>query len=462
MGLRNQVLRGGVYLAIRQALGMCVSLVGVLLLTRTIGPKAYGLYASALGVYTYCYNLSQWGIDVYLIRQGAAVEEGDLDVAFTLFLLLGLGAAGLMLAGMPLLERWLGAASVGPLLITFVLALPLTLVTLVPLCVLERNLDYRRVALIELGGQISFYVVALPMAYRGLGAWAPLGGWLVQQLLMLVVLFPVARYRPRLRWNSHAARRMLSYGLSYDSSIWVWQLRSLVNPLLVGRFLGLEAVGYVALAIRLVDMLSFVKNATWRLSIAALARLQTDRAKLRQAVSEGMRLQVMALGPILVGFGLVGPWLFPQVFGPKWAPVMEIYPFVALGAFTNVIFNLHSSALYVLKHNWDVTRFHAVHVALFAGAAYLLIPRWGMAGYGLGEVAAILGYAVIHFAVVKRVGAPQYALPLIWWIGLALPLFWRQLGPWTWIGPALVLVWPGTVLEIRSFFGKLRGATAGG
>jgi hypothetical protein len=49
----------------------------------------------------------------------------------------------------------------------------------VPSARLERALAYRRLALIELAAQMAFYLVALTLAYRGLGVWAPIGGrWL--------------------------------------------------------------------------------------------------------------------------------------------------------------------------------------------------------------------------------------------------------------------------------------------
>ena len=94
---------------------------------------------------------------------------------------------------------------------------------------------------------------------------------------------------------------MLSYSLGISASGWVWSLQSLINPLIVGRFAGEAAVGYVALAIRLVDVLGFAKAATYRISIAALAKVQGDRDRLRRAVTEGMGLQILVLDLCLLG-----------------------------------------------------------------------------------------------------------------------------------------------------------------
>src|SRR5947208_13727790 len=81
------------------------------------------------------------------------------------------------------------------------LALPVTLVAQVPLAKLERHLRYRSVAMIELTGQIIYYAIAVPLALRGAGVDAPLGGWLAQQLVAVVALFASARYWPRVTWS---------------------------------------------------------------------------------------------------------------------------------------------------------------------------------------------------------------------------------------------------------------------
>ena len=87
MSLREKVLRGGVYLAVRQGLGITINGVGIILLTRAIGPEAYGVYAAAFGIYTYLLIVCQLGTEVYLIRRKEEPQPQDYHQAFTLLLL---------------------------------------------------------------------------------------------------------------------------------------------------------------------------------------------------------------------------------------------------------------------------------------------------------------------------------------------------------------------------------------
>jgi len=216
----------------------------------------------------------------------------------------------------------------------------------------------------------------------------------------------------------------------------------------VSRYAGAEAVGYAALAIRIADQLSFVKQVAWRLSIAALSRLQRNRERLSKAVTEGMSFQIIAVGPFLTGFGLVAPWILPLFFGPRWLPVLEVYPFIALSYLTNAMFTLHSSALYVLQRNWKVAIFHLVYISLFFGSALLLVPRLGVEGYGWAAVAAFPAYIVLHHFFTVYIGKPGYHLAAIWFIASALPLFSTQLGYWTWVSIIVPFVLPVTRREL--------------
>jgi O-antigen/teichoic acid export membrane protein len=242
-------------------------------------------------------------------------------------------------------------------------------------------------------------------------------------------------FRPAWHWESSLIRRMLGYGMSYSSSTWVWQLRELVNPLIVGRFAGAEAVAYVAVSIRIAGLLAFAKSITWRVAIAALAKLGGDQKRLRQSISEGMRLQTIAVGIPVAGFALIAPFALPLVFGPRWTPTLKVFPFIALSYLSNAAFNLHTSVLYLLQKNWNVTWFHTVHIILFGGSAALLVPYLGFIGYGWAEVVALSSYLVLHRFLSREIGRPSYAGAAIWYFIAVLILGISLLtGPFRYLG----------------------------
>src|SRR3954463_6936074 len=72
--LRQRVLRGGVFLAIREGVGILAGLVGGVLLARLIGPHQYGLFFALVAFFGYLQNVATLGINAFLVR-----TEGALD-----------------------------------------------------------------------------------------------------------------------------------------------------------------------------------------------------------------------------------------------------------------------------------------------------------------------------------------------------------------------------------------------
>jgi O-antigen/teichoic acid export membrane protein len=451
-GLRQQVVKGGAFMMARQLVMMAMSIIGMLIVTRVLGPAHYGPYAAALGIYLFLMTLGQMGVEVYLIRTAEALEPRLYHAASTLLLGIALACViGIELAA-HFLGGWVGVGGFAPMLRVLILVLPFQALAVAASAQLEKALDFRKLAIIDPAAQIIYYAVVLPLVLlTHAGPWALVAGWFGQQVSACVAYHIAADYLPRLVWDRKAFRRILDYTAGYSAASWIYQCRVLVNPLIVGHFLGGDSVGIVGIGIKIVDMLSIFKTIAWRLSVAALSRVQHSNVKLVAAITEGMQLQMLAMAPVLLGFSWFGGQLLPHVFGPRWLPVMTIYPFLALSYLTNAQFNVHSSVLYVRRRNWDVAIFHIVHVGLFAVVSGFAVRRLGLVGYGWGEVAGIGGYAVLHQLVAREVGSPAYRLSALWWVAVVIGLFWQVLGTWAIAVPFAAILLPPSIRQLNQY-----------
>jgi PST family polysaccharide transporter len=445
VGLGAMTLKGGTYLALRHALEILLGLVGMPIIARSIGPGSYGLWTAALQVFLFGRRVSGMGLDVYLMRKEGTPDPRTYHQAFTLLAILGFIGAGVFVAIFPAIDQWMKLDGLKHVTLAYMVGLPLAVTTVVPLAILERRLDYRRAATIELAGRVAFYGIAIPLAYAQFGVWAPVLGFWGQQVGLALSLYAASGYRPRVYFNPLMAREMLTYGFRYSCSTWIWNLRDLVNPLVVARYAGPAAVGYVGLAERITIAVSFAKTAAWRLSLVVLGRLQGDRARLCRAVSRGLRLQLVAISPPLLALGLVLPLLLPWALGERWAPVARIYPFIAAGCIVNSMFTLQSSSLYVLDLTRAATKFNTLHIVLFAAVTALSVPHLGYLGYGIGELVALISYVLLDRYFKRLIGSVDYGsspaiafavvLGLFWIFGgwpLMVPLLFLGLSPKTW------------------------------
>ena len=405
--ISDETMRGGIYLAGRYGLGVLVSLGNMLVMTWWIGPHAYGLFVTAIGIVAFLAAVARSGVDTYLVRSETPPDSRMYGTAATLILSISVALGVIAAAGTPLLIRWYGSREfVAPYLV-LLLTVPVTSLTGVPMAKLERALDFRSIAAIELAGQSAGLLAAALLAWWRAGVWAPVTGQITWQTLTLVAVSTSACMALRLRFDRCQARQMLSFGVGLTASLRTWQLRTLVNPLLVGRFAGAEGVAFVALAVRIAEALGTFRLAAGRMAIAALARLQGRQDQFRKALERALYLQVVTLGPLLCGFALFGPFVLPHIVGARWMPSLTIYPFVAVGVLVNSVYNLQASALFVIGKQWIVMHSYAAHVALLAVITLVLLPRFGIVGYGWAELLACASYFAIH-AGLRRCVAISY------------------------------------------------------
>src|SRR5258708_25518897 len=100
-------------------------------------------------------------------------------------------------------------------------------------------------------------------------------------------------------------RDIIGYGFAFAPTWWIFRFQELINPLIVGRYLGSSGVGKTALILRLVDNLSLVVTATARLAQVAFARIQHDMERLRRAHRETMLVQTIGAVLPLSAFAFV-------------------------------------------------------------------------------------------------------------------------------------------------------------
>lgn len=426
--LKQKVVKGGLYLALRQLVSVGLSILSILVIARVLGTENYGILVNALGIYYFITWTGKLGLHVYLIQQKQLPEDAPAQV-LTFFGLLSVGfALGLWILA-PGISSWTGEPAVADLVRWLPLPIAAELAASVSIAMLERNLAFAQVGLIEICAQIANYAVALPLVLTGWRYWGPLVGLCVRGVVLLVLAQWLYRVgvRSRLRWNF--LRPALRYGLTFSLSHWVISLRALTIPVLVTPIAGVEAAGLVSIAIRLAEQLSTLRMVVRRMSISVMAKLTDNAVAVRNTVSRGMAYQALLIGSVCSAFACLDSWIVPRLFGDEWLQSTYIFPLIALSAMVRAMFDLHSGALYAVDRNAEVTKAYSVYIVLLWVGCLLLLPTFGLWGYGLAELLTVFSNVLLHRALIKIYGAPEYTAAI--WLTMAamVPIFGSLVSP---------------------------------
>lgn len=430
--LRSLALRGGVYLAGRELIGMMVRLGGVAIVTRLLGPKLYGYYFGASTFVTVVASAAQMGAELWLIRQRDEPTQSDMDEVWTALavvsavvtavaLLLTL-PAGFVVKGAPL-----------ELFRLLVLSVPINVLWAPAQARIERSFQYRKMAWIELGGDAVLYGVAAPLALSGFGAYSLVAGYLAWQTFLLVSSTVAARFRPHLRWNRRLTLDLVRHGLGYGSNDWAQRIGTVSATVVVGLVSGATGVGLVALALRLVETVGFALRATWRLGMATLSRLADNPVRLRRAFEQGMLAQSVALALPMLGVALLSPWLVSLVFGKAWRASAPLFCVLSVGSLIASPALLMTTLLYMQGRIADVTRGSAQRAGLLWTVSIPLTLWLGPLGYCVAVVVSTAGWFTVHRAT-RRVIDFSYRDTAVCFVGVIPALLIQTASfPWRWL-----------------------------
>jgi O-antigen/teichoic acid export membrane protein len=324
--LGGRVTRGIVALVLRTIATQVVVFGGMLALMRLLGPREFGMFAIAQSVLGVIVFFGDTGVAGALVRQREPPSERQLSSVFYLQfgVSLALVAAVAGLAGL-ITRVWPDLPADAPLLLR-ILALDflLTSVRIPPLLLMERRLQFGRLALVGIAGSIAFYGTAVSLAFAGFGAWALAGGVLVQGSLTTVVIVAISRWRPRAAFSWAAVRPLIRFGLAQQSRNLIGLVNDAVTPFWGGRVLGVTAVGYLNWArttayfpLKMVDTLRSV-------GFPLFARLQDDRALLGESLGRAIHLcAFVTFASVGLCIGLGEP-LTRYVFSAQWLPAVPL------------------------------------------------------------------------------------------------------------------------------------------
>lgn len=431
-----------------------------------IDPQALGLFSIAVAIVALARSFQDAGLNQYLVGL-RRVTQADRQNAFTLSCLLAVAALIFCLliawpAGRMMHAPGDDGAAITNLILFMGLGCLCTPFTLLPLTILQRRLDFRRIAYVDLGCCATNGIVAIGLAQIGYGALALAAGTLAQQLCRALLLRCLMQARYARRLSLARAGALVRYGRSATLLNMAWLGVDKAPDLILGHQIGPVAVGLFARAQGLSAIIrQLCLSGISGVFYAKFSRLQA-RGQPLAPFYEHMTAAFCALTwPAFAGLALLAEPILSVLFGPNWGAAAPALRWIALSQICFVALPLHTELPMLLGQQWALIRRclldSGLSVALMAYAAtrdveaaalsrcafgvfwfaihatqmrVLIRFRWGRMGRayaaaGLLTLAAALPAALaLWFAPLGGIGAVQLGLTVFAGIGGWAVMLW--------------------------------------
>jgi O-antigen/teichoic acid export membrane protein len=384
-------------------------------------PAEYGLITFSLPIIQFIALMTDMGLGSAIIRQ-RDLSAQDAGAALALSgVIAAISALSLFAAAGPI-QHWAGMTGLAPVLATLALAVGFTIASAIPRAMLERELRYQQVALVEGGATfLAALLCALLVSLAGAGIWGVIAFHVTLQGSRAFAFLALTRkcYRPDRHW-----RRVLPLmgfgGWVLASNVINFAARN-AQSLLIGTALGAAVVGLYGMAYQV--MILPLMALAWPASgvlLATLSRLHDavddapDRRTFARPVLSLSLLTATVTFPLMawVAIGLDFP--VRALLHPQWYEALPLITLLApLGAL---------QALAAYNGAVLIARGHArlqFHVNLVSSLALL-------AGFVVSLPFGIHAFALTYLVVGSLVAAGQVGAKL-WAAGVTVSEYLRIL-----------------------------------
>ena len=385
MSLSARTVRGVMWSGGAQWGKQLSNIVTTIVLAHLLAPGDFGLLAMA-AVFTGLFiSASDLGLGSALVQAGDPAA-GEFNSAFWVSAGLGVASYVLTLAIAPVVASFYGIPELQKLLGVLGLGLIGTSLCIVQQSKLTRELDFRRIAFVEVLSSAFGAGAGISAAVLGMGVYS----LVIQSLGMIycsaVMYWRSSPWRPSFRFEGFGGGTLLRYGAHLAGFNIVNYVARNVDYLLIGRFLGAEQLGYYSLAYRLMLFpLQNISAVLGRVVFPAFSVRQNDDRKLQDAFLRLSRYVALLSFPLMCGVFVAAPELVDVVFGPSWtlaAPLVQILSVVGMVQSLGT----NTGSIYLAKGRTDLM----FRWGVAATAVMTACIAWGVQ-WGVREVA--LGYA---------------------------------------------------------------------
>ena len=253
---------------------------------------------------------------------------------------------------------------------------------IVPQALMQKRLQFRKLALIEGTQSLIGAVCNMTMAVLGFGYWTLALGMVITSTaysILIVTQTPTGFRRPRFS----AIRQPFTFSSHMLITRFAWYGYDNADFAVIGRVLGANALGAYTIGWTLSGMaVEKITALIGRVTPAFFSAVQTDFAELRRyllVLTEGLALLTF---PASIGLALTAEEIVRVALGEKWVVAIVPLQLLAILATIKSVSPLIPQVLAAIGEARTNMRISLMTLAVLP-TAFLIATRWGIAGVAM-------------------------------------------------------------------------------
>lgn len=327
--LVQKIISGARWVAALRLTAQTLSWISTIIVVRFVSPGDYGLNSMLEAPMELMMLISTLGLDVALV-QSRKLEQNQLRSAFGWLLMINFLLFLTYFFGGALLAQYFDEPRLDPLAKVLSVVFLLAPFRAVPNALLDRDLQFKTKAVVDLAAALSTAATTLTLAVQGFGIWALVIGIVVGRLVTAVLLMIMHPWFVRPTLGPEAANMIALGGVVALAGAILMLGNSLVS-LIAGPELGAHLLGIYAVAMQFALLpLSKFMPVINPIIFPAFSRLQAHPEEAGYYLDRALSFASLFLFPVMIGLACVAHDFVLVVLGDKWVEAVVPLALISL------------------------------------------------------------------------------------------------------------------------------------
>lgn len=324
-GLKEKALRGGLAKLFGQAGNVVIRLLYLSAMARLLSPSDFGLVAMVT-VVTGLFDIFTTAGLSWAIIQKDEINERQISQLFWINISVGVVLTLVCAASAPLVTMFYGDSQLFWVVLALAPGFLLSAGGVQHSAVLQRDLRYLTLTVIDLTAQLGGAVLGICMALAGYGYWGLVATLLLSPLLNTGGCWICAGWSPGRPRRGGEILSLLSFGGILTLNGIVVYAGYNVEKVILGRYWGSDVLGLYTRAVQLVNLpVTGINSAVGSVIFSVLSRLQNDPQGFRNFFIKSYSLVMTVTVPVTLYFAVFADEIVRVVLGPKWSAAATIF-----------------------------------------------------------------------------------------------------------------------------------------
>lgn len=344
-------------------------------LARLLTPYEVGVYAAGAAIVGFLSVMQAFGLTLLVIREPVLDRHLSAGV-FTMNAIIAVILSLAIVAFSAFGGAFLREAGVQRVMLVLAILPLIGILEFLPAANLERNGEFKTIALINLLRAVAMTGTTVGLALAGLSYMSYPWGLVAASVVGASALMTLGRRHVSFRIGTVAWPRIIRFGLQQLSIQGVTTVSGRVSEFLLGRFLGLSALGLYGRASNLNNMIwTNILLMIGRVIMVDLAAKKRNDLGIRESYLRTTELMTALLWPCFAGLGLLAGPLIRTIYGEKWVAAAPPLAALSVAAMLHMSLSMTWELFALCNETGRQARFEAVRSAvglgMFVGGALI-------------------------------------------------------------------------------------------